>query len=157
MLNELRTDDKVALDLGVYDQIDIALTIAHFLVGQAVELLRQRQKRLRQQRDLLRADAHFAALGAEHLAVHADDVADVIFLEAVVVLLIHLVLAGVELDAAGLILKVAEGDLAHAALGHETARDGDRLALHLIKMLLDLCAPAVTTNFVSWNGSRPSA
>ena len=138
MLDELRTDDEVALDLGVHDQVDITLTIAGLLVGQAVELLGQRQQGFGQERDRLRAHGHFAALGAEDLALDADDIADVIFLEAVVRGLVHLILAGVELDAAGLVLQIAEGDLAHAALGHETARDGDGFALHLVKMVLDL-------------------
>ena len=44
MLDELRADDEVALDLGVHDQVDITLTIAGLLVGQAVELLGQRQQ-----------------------------------------------------------------------------------------------------------------
>ena len=138
MLDELRADDEVALDLGVHDQVDITLTIAGLLVGQAVELLGQRQQGFGQERDRLRAHGHFAALGAEDLALDADDIADVIFLEAVVRGLVHLILAGVELDAAGLVLQIAEGDLAHAALGHETARDGDGFALHLVKMVLDL-------------------
>ena len=138
MLDELRADDEVALDLGVHDQVDITLTIAGLLVGQAVELLGQRQQGFGQERDRLRAHGHFAALGAEDLALDADDIADVVFLEAVVRGLVHLILAGVELDAAGLVLQIAEGDLAHAALGHETARDGDGFALHLVKMVLDL-------------------
>ena len=138
MLDELRTDDEIPLDLRVHDQIDIALAVARLLVGQAVELLGQRQQGLGQQRDGLRAHGHFAALRAEDLALDADDIADVVFLEAVIFGLVHFVLAGVELDAACFVLQVAEGHLAHAALGHETARNGDGLALHLVKMLLDL-------------------
>ena len=62
------------------------------------------------------------------LALDADDIADVILLEAVVVVLVHLVLAGVELDSAFLVLQIAERDLAHAALGHHAPGDGNRLA-----------------------------
>ena len=138
MLDELRTDDEIPLDLRVHDQVDVALAVARLLVGQAVELLGQRQQGLGQQRDGLRAHGHFAALRAEDLALDADDIADVVFLEAVIFGLVHFVLAGVELDAACFVLQVAEGHLAHAALGHETARNGDGLALHLVKMLLDL-------------------
>jgi len=108
VLDELAADLKVAAHLGVDDQIDVALTVARLAVGQAMEFFRQRQKRLGQQRDLLRAHAHFTALRAEHLAVDADDVADVVFLKAVVGFLVHLVFSGVELDAAGLVLNVAE-------------------------------------------------
>ncbi len=41
MLDELERMIEVPLDLRVHDQVHIALTIAHLLVGQAVELLGQ--------------------------------------------------------------------------------------------------------------------
>ena len=107
--DKLRTNFEVALGLGVDDQVHIALTVARFLIGQAVVLLRQGMQRLTEQRDLLGAHAHLAALGAEHLALDADDIADVVLLEAVIGLLVHLVLPGVDLDAAGLVLQIAEG------------------------------------------------
>ena len=113
-------------------------TVARFLIGQAVVLLRQGTQRLTEQRDLLGAHAHLAALGAEHLALDADDIADVVLLEAVVLLLIHLVLAGVELDAAGLVLQIAKADLAHAAFAHQAARDADLAALKRVKVVLDV-------------------
>ena len=138
MLDKLRTDDEIPLDLRVHDQIDIALAVARLLVGQAVELLGQRQQGLGQQRDFLCAHRHFAALRTEDFTLDADDISDVVFLEAVILGLVHLVLAGVKLDAAGLVLQIAKADLAHAALGHEPARDRDGLALHLVKMIFDL-------------------
>ena len=140
MLDELRADDEVPLDLGVDDEVDIALTVAGFLIGQTVELLRQRQKGFGQQRDVLGAHGHFAALGPEDLALDADNIADVILLEAVVVVLIHLVLAGVELDSAFLVLQIAERDLTHAALGHHAPGDGNRFALHGVEVFPDFAA-----------------
>ena len=136
--DKLRTNFEVALGLGVDDQVHIALTVARFLIGQAVVLLRQGTQRLTEQRDLLGAHAHLAALGAEHLALDADDIADVVLLEAVVLLLIHLVLAGVELDAAGLVLQIAKADLAHAAFAHQAARDADLAALKRVKVVLNV-------------------
>ena len=138
MLDELRTDNKIPLDLRVHDQVNIALTIACFLVGQSVEFLGQRQQGLGQQRDFLCTHRHFAALRTEDFTLDADDISDVVFLEAVILGLVHLVLAGVKLDAACFVLQIAEGHLAHAALGHEPARDRDGLALHLVKMIFDL-------------------
>ena len=102
--HKFRADLKIPLALGIDDEVDVTLTVAQLLILQAVELLGQRPQGLREQRDLLGADAHLAALGAEHLAAHTDDVADVVLLEAVVFLLVHLVLAGIDLDAAGLVL-----------------------------------------------------
>ena len=136
--DKLRADLEVALGLGVDDEVNIALAVACFLVGQAVVLLRQWAQRLREQRDRLRAHAHLAALGAEHLTVDADNIADVVLLEAVVLLFIHLVLASVELDAAGLVLQIAEADLAHAALAHQAARDADLAALKCVEVVLDV-------------------
>ena len=69
--------------------------------------------------------------------------ANVEFLKAVVLHLVHFVPAGVELDAAGLVLQVAEGYLPHAPLGHHPAGDGDGLALQLVEMGLDVGAVVV--------------
>ena len=102
--HKFRADLKIPLALGIDDEVHVALTVAQLLILQTVELFGQRPQGLREQRDLLGADAHLAALGAEHLAAHTDDVADVVLLEAVVFLLVHLVLAGIDLDAAGLVL-----------------------------------------------------
>ena len=136
--HKFRADLKVALALGIDDEVHVALTVAQLLILQTVEFFGQRPQGLREQRDLLGADAHLAALGAEHLAAHTDDVADVVLLEAVVFLLVHLVLAGVDLDAAGLVLHVAEGHLAHAALAHQAARHADGSALQGVEIVLDI-------------------
>ena len=136
--HKFRADLKVALALGIDDEVHVALTVAQLLILQTVEFFGQRPQGLREQRDLLGAHAHLAALGAEHLALDADDIADVVLLEAVVLLLIHLVLAGVELDAAGLVLQIAKADLAHAAFAHQAARDADLAALKRVKVVLDV-------------------
>ena len=84
------------------------------------------------------ADGHLAPLGTEHLADNAHDIADIVLLETVIVILVHLVLAGVDLDTAGLVLHVAEGHLAHAALAHQAARHTDGSALQRVKVILDI-------------------
>ena len=103
-----------------------------------MELLRQGQQGFRQQGDVLRPDAHLPPLGAEDLAVHAHDISNVEFLEFFIDSLVHLVLTGVELDAAVLVLQIAEADLAHAPLAHEAARHLDGLALQGVEVLSDL-------------------
>ena len=136
--DKLAADLEVALALGVHDQVDIAAAVAQLLVGQAVELLGQRLQGLAEEGDVMGADAHLALLRAEHVAADADDVADVALLERVIDGLVHLVLAGVDLNAAGLILQVAEGDLAHAALAHQAAGNVDLGALEHVEAVLDL-------------------
>ena len=138
MLDELGPEHKGALHLRVDDQVHIPLAVAQLGVGQAVELLRQGQQGLAQQGDLLHPHGHLPPLGAEDHALDAHDVADVELLEAVVLRLVHLVPPGVELDAARLVLQVAEGHLAHAPLGHEAAGDGHRLPLQGVKVGLDV-------------------
>ena len=132
-----------ALHLRVDDQVHVPLAVAQLGVGQAVELLGQGQQGLAQQGDGLHPHGHLAPLGAEDHALHAHDVADVELLEAVVLRLVHLVPPGVELDAARLVLQVAEGHLAHAALGHEAAGDGHLRALQGVKIRLDVGAVVV--------------
>ena len=136
--HELAADLKVPLGFGIHNEIHIPLAVAQLLVRQTVELLRQGLEGLRQQGDLVGPDAHLTLLGAEHVALDAYDITDVIFPEAVIGLLVHLVLPGVDLDAAGLILQIAEGHLAHAPLAHKTARQRDGLPLQLVELVLDL-------------------
>ena len=138
MLDELGANDEVALHLRIDDQIHIALAVAQLGVGQAVEFLRQGQQGLREQRHSHNTDGHLSPLGAKNYAVDSYDIADIILLKAVILRLIHLVLPGVELDAAGLVLQVAEGHLAHPPLGHEAAGDGHLPPLQGVEVALDV-------------------
>ena len=142
-LDELGADDEVPLHLGIDHQVHIPLAVAQLPVLQAVELLRQGQQGFGEQGDVLGPDAHLAPLGAEDLAVHADNITDVVLLEFLIDFLVHLVLAGVELDAAIPVLKVAEADLAHAALAHQAAGHLHALALHGVEIVLDLLGGVV--------------
>ena len=121
--------DEGVLDLGVDDQVHVALAVPGLPVGQAVVLLGQGQQGLAQQHDGAGAHRDLAGLGLEDPALAADDVADVVLLEAGVFLLAHLVDLDEELDAAGGVLQVAEHDLALATLGHQTSGDPDGLLL----------------------------
>ena len=136
--HKLAADLKIPLGFGVHNEVHIPLAIAQLLVGEAVELLGQGLEGLAEQGDLVGADAHLALLGAEHLTLDPHNVADVVLLEAVIGLLVHLVPAGVDLDAAGLVLQIAEGHLAHAALGHQAAAQGHGLPLQGVEVVLDL-------------------
>jgi hypothetical protein len=68
----------------VDDQVDIALAVAGFLVGQAVPFLRQRPERLGQQRSFAGMHAELAGAGAHQAAGDADDIADIPVLEILV-------------------------------------------------------------------------
>ena len=137
------TDDFAALaenvaDLRIGDEVHIPLAVTDFDVGEALVLFGQGPERLGEQGDLITGKGQLVGLCAEKLPVHAHDVADVVLLEAVIVVLVHLVLAGVDLDASRLVLQIAEGHLAHAALAHEPACHGDALPLHGVEIVLDV-------------------
>ena len=94
-----------------------------------MELLRQGPEALGEQRHALDVDARLAGLRLENIALGADDVAYVELAEVLELLLADGVGAHIELDLPAVVLDVAEYGLAHAALGHYAARDGDALIL----------------------------
>ena len=107
----------------VHDQVDVTLAILHFLIGEAVELVRQRAQRLGQQADFIGLDRQFAGLGLHQRPDDAEDVAQIPALEGGVVFLADLVAGDVDLDAAGNVLQRGERGLAHDALEHHAAAD----------------------------------
>ena len=130
--------DKGILDLGVDDQIHITLTVAGLPVGQAVELFRQGQQTLAEQSSLVDPQGDFSPLGLEHVTLYAHDVANVIFLKAGKIRLVHGVKPDIELNSAGVVLQIAERHLAHAPLAHQAARQSYGLALQGLIVFLDL-------------------
>ena len=120
-----------------------------------MELLRERQQRLGKQGDFLGADAHFAALRAEYLAGHADNIADVVLFEALVLVGVHFVLPGIKLYAPVPVLHVAEADLPHAALAHQASGDSDGPALQFVEALLNLRRRGVPVEAGNLEGVAP--
>ena len=79
----------------------------------------------------------------ENEAGNTDDITDIVLAEIGKLLLGHGILADVQLDAAVVILYVAEYCLAHAALGHNAACGLDGLAVESFKIclyLIGICA-----------------
>ena len=102
--------------------------------------LRQYLKALGQQHDLGRADGCLTGFRDKNLALDADDIADIELLEVGIRLFADHVARDVYLDIALKILHMAEGRLAHDALGHHSARDADGLTLKLRDGFFDLLA-----------------
>ena len=123
--HDLETLLERALDLGVHDKVDVALTIARLLVGQAVEFLRQRAQRLGQKLVARDGDGKLAALRAHHGAVHADPVTHVEVFHRGEDFLAECVDAAEQLDVARRVAQLEERDLALNALGHDAARHVD--------------------------------
>ncbi|EXI72116.1 MAG: hypothetical protein AW07_03392 [Candidatus Accumulibacter sp. SK-11] len=129
------------------DQVDVAHAVLLFLVGEAVELLRQRPQRLCQQANRRAADGQFAGARAKQRADDADDVTHVPALERRVGLLADVVTADVGLDAAGEILQRDERRLAHHPLEHDAAGDA-----HLDRRLCQLLAALAVVELVDLAG-----
>ena len=137
--------DEDLLDLRIDDQVEVALAVADFGVGEGVERLAvlllddgQRADRLRQNRKVFAVDRQLARIGAEGEAFDADDVADVEQLledrivERRISFGADVVAADVDLDAARVVLQLEERGAAHDTARHDTARDADILKVFLL-------------------------
>ena len=116
--NNLAALDKRALDLGVCNKVNIALTITQLFVSQAMELFRQRTQALRQKLKAARSNRKLAALRAHHGAVNANPVAHVQILRALIQIFAQVVNLEEQLNVAGGVAQAEERALALHALGH---------------------------------------
>ena len=105
----------------VHDQVDVTLAILHFLIGQAVEFVRQRAQRFGQQADFGSLHREFARLGLHQGAGDGNDVAQVPGFEIGVDVFTNAVALDIDLDATGQVLDGGERGLAHDALEHHAA------------------------------------
>jgi hypothetical protein len=90
---------KELADFRVDDQIDIALAVAGFDVGEAVEFFRQGAQRLGDHLQAGGLNGDLAGLGFEQGALDADNVAHIPFFEQGELVLAHQVAVCVDLDA----------------------------------------------------------
>ena len=139
--DNLRALAEHVADLGVHDEVNIALAITDLTVGEAVELLRQRTQRLG--KDLQRGDCQgkLAAASAHDSAGCADDVAKVEKTQELPVLLVKVVDATEELNLAGIVLYHDKRDLALVANGADTTG-------HRIDFLASLAVLEVSVAFL---------
>ncbi|MNH23089.1 hypothetical protein D3C79_829720 [compost metagenome] len=104
--HHLRTDLEGVTGFFVGDQIQITLAITGFLIGQAVELVRQRTQGLGQQAQFGTVNGQLAGLGFEQLAACAKDIAQVPLLELLVINAFRQIVArNVQLDTAADVLQ----------------------------------------------------
>ena len=135
--DDLGALDEGILDLGVHDEVNVALTIAQIGVCQTVILLRQGLERLGEQTNRLGVDRNLAHLGFEHKALDLHDIADIPFFQEGVFLFAEVVKLGENLDLAGLVMQIEERDLALAALGHDPACHANVLVLVFLKVIFN--------------------
>ena len=138
LADDLGSLDKGLLGLFIHNEVHISLAVSEICILKAVELLRQRSQGLGQKRQFLGVNGDLAGLGLEDKSLDADNIADIHALEFLVGLLAQIVSGYIDLNAPFLILYVAERSLAHDALEHHAAGDGDSLVLELVKIAFDL-------------------
>ena len=122
-LDHLRAFEEHLARLGVRQQVELAIAVARAEILHPVVTVRRRAQRLGQQRALDHAERELPALGDVHVAVDADDVADVEAQHVLVGLLAHRLLARDELHRAGLVAHVEERRLRVIAPGGQAPAD----------------------------------
>ena len=133
-LHDAGTLDEGLAHVGVDDQIDVTLTVAHFGVGQRIECLAvllldngQRAHRLRYDREAAAVHRQLAGVGQKGEALHTDEVAYVEQLfeyrvvERRIPLGAYVVAADIYLYASGRILQLEERGRTHYAAAHYAA------------------------------------
>ena len=120
-LDDLRAALEGLARVVVGDEVEVALAVFLFLVGEAVEFFRQRTQRLRQQADRFGLDGQLALVGLEQGAGDADEIAQVPVLEGVVRFGAGDIVRHVDLDAPAHVLQGGEAGLAHHPLQHHAA------------------------------------
>ncbi len=112
--------------VGVHEQIEIALAVAHLDVGQAVPLLGQRTQRLGEVVDRRGEQRRLAGPGTEQPPLEARDVAEIELAKDREVVLADLVLLHVDLQPPALILQLGERRLAEVPDRHQAAGQARR-------------------------------
>ena len=143
LAHDCRALFKGVAHLGVDDQVNIALAVAHIGVLEAMPLFGQRREVFGEQRQLMHRNRDLTLLGAEHLALHADNITDVEFLVALVDLVAHVVALDIQLQPAVAVGQVGKGGFAHNALAHHAAGKAYGFAFQLFEMLVDLIGVVV--------------
>ena len=110
---------------GVHEEVDVALAIAEFRVGEAVELVGQGEHGLGEEGEPGDVDGELAGAGAKEVADDADVVAEVEELVQGEGVFADVVLADVDLHALAALLELGEARLALDADGHDAPGDAD--------------------------------
>jgi hypothetical protein len=103
--------DEGFADVGVGDEVEVALAVAGFDVFESVPFFGHGEERFREEMELVGVHAELAGAGAEEVAIDAVvGIGDGVF-------------ADVDLEALAILEEVREAGLAHAADGEDASGD----------------------------------
>ena len=122
--DDLRALAEYVADLGVHDEVNVALAITNLAVVEAVELFRQRTQRLGEDLQRGHRQGKLAAARAHDSAGCANDVTKVEKTQELPVLLVKVVDAAEKLNLAGVVLYHDKRDLALVADGANATGHG---------------------------------
>ena len=135
----LGADEEAVAGVLVHDEVDVALAVAHFGVDETLVLVGQRTDVLRHEAKLMGTDGEFAGLRAEERTLDGDDVAEVERLPGGIGFFADVALRDEVLHVAREVADGREARLAHDALGHHAAGQGNLLAaVGLVGQILEL-------------------
>src|ERR1700722_6147364 len=122
-LHEFGPLEENVAHLRIHHQIDIALAVAQFDVGQPVELFGQWQQVFAEEGDLLDMNREFAGARAKEISADPDVIAQVEQLVQFETLLTPRVSLHINLQLLSVLLQVRESGLAHQADRHDASGD----------------------------------
>ena len=111
--------------IRIHHQIDVALSVAQFHVGEAMPFFRERKQVFCQECKFVGVDAELARPGAKEITAHADVIAQVEQLVDFKPLFADRIFLDVSLQALAVLLQLGEPGLAHEANGQDSAGDPD--------------------------------
>ena len=146
------TFDECVTHFGVYDQVQISLTVTQFLVFQTVEFFGQYLQALGQQCHFFGVYGNFPCFCLEYEAFDADQVADVEFFECGISFIADVVTTYIRLDVAVSVLDVAEGRFPHDTFAHKSAGNGNVFAFQFVEVVFDFIAVMCYFAFCNFKG-----
>ena len=135
----LRTLYECGANLGIYDEVEVALAVFEVDIGKTVLLFGQGAQSFGEHLYMRAVHRNFARLGLEHEALYAEDIAYVkVLFVGGVRLFADVVALYVNLNETVAVGDVRKGSLAHYAAGHEPARNGHFLAFERVEISFDI-------------------
>ena len=136
--HDLAALDEDVAHLRIHEEVDVALAVTEFDVGEPVPFLGERQQVFGKEGQFFDVNAELAGARAKQITARADVIAEVEQFVKVESFFTDRVFFHVDLEALALLLDVRESGLAHEADGHDASGDAsvDAIGFELLGSLL---------------------
>ena len=130
---------KGILDLGIYNEVEVSLTVSCVGILKSVELLGKRKEGLGEECELLCVNRDLAAAGEEYKALNTDDITDIPLAVVGKSILADVIDSDVALNSSLSVCNVDKVCLTHIAAAHNSTCKRNGLAIKFFKVCLDVC------------------